>query len=564
MINPISRLHPSSPDPVITKEVKRLHYDQAALPRFAHLAYITDFINDEMLPVINALSASGWQGVLNLPAAYPAGLKNWYWTIGTPGQIGGTGPVLETGDELICITDNPGGTHAAVGADFTVVQVDITPATATDIQTGISNNTYVTPSTLTDQGFAFAVGTMTYNGAIYVSDALGTGAGNISAINDNDITLQGGEGTAGSGGYVVIIGGTATGVDNWGGGVDIQGASGNGTGEGGTVSIKSGDGISGNGGQVSIDSGNTNVGNAGLITLRAGASQNGNGGSIDLVVGSSTAGGTEGIITLKGEVYVTNRTGAGAGEITGIDAATGQNITVKGGDSTGGAGTGGVATLYGGFGAPGGVGGAAHVYGASGENGGGNIQIIAGTATITGNGGEVNISSGDATLGNAGNITLTTGITGGGGTDGMIMFVGSIGTDIAKRHTLTNPVQFGELILKSKSLQHVIVGGTQTETVAIQLPADVVVIGGQIVNITAIVSSGPVNYKVSYSTLADVIELAMTLGLGDDGGSLYDASSSTPLTPGITDILLDIGALQTFTSGTVEVIVYYYELTPIN
>lgn len=78
------------------------------------------------------------QGTITPPCNYPAGTKNSYWFADAKDIVGGAGGrLMEIGDMLICIADSVGGTHAAVGANYMIVEKnfyigvwgDLTPLT---------------------------------------------------------------------------------------------------------------------------------------------------------------------------------------------------------------------------------------------------------------------------------------------------------------------------------------------------------------------------------------------------------------------------------------------------
>lgn len=67
-------------------------------------------------------------GTINATANpnYPAASKGHKWLFSHAGKIGGaSGIEVDGGDQLVCTTTSVAGTHAAVGANFTVVQGNI-------------------------------------------------------------------------------------------------------------------------------------------------------------------------------------------------------------------------------------------------------------------------------------------------------------------------------------------------------------------------------------------------------------------------------------------------------
>ena len=73
---------------------------------------------------------------------YPAATQWMCWFVSVAGKIGGaSGKVVEAGDMVICKITNVGGTEAAVGADWTVLQVNIlsTPLYAANNLSDLAN-----------------------------------------------------------------------------------------------------------------------------------------------------------------------------------------------------------------------------------------------------------------------------------------------------------------------------------------------------------------------------------------------------------------------------------------
>lgn len=57
---------------------------------------------------------------------YPASTKGFVYSVSVGGRIGGaSGAVVQSGDLILCNTDNAGGTQAAVGANFDIIQGNI-------------------------------------------------------------------------------------------------------------------------------------------------------------------------------------------------------------------------------------------------------------------------------------------------------------------------------------------------------------------------------------------------------------------------------------------------------
>lgn len=91
--------------------------------------------------LIAANDAMVFKGVVDCSANpnYPAADRGWTYKVSVAGKIGGaSGPNVEVGDMLLCITDGTAsGTQAAVGAQWNIVQVNVDgalvgPASAVD------------------------------------------------------------------------------------------------------------------------------------------------------------------------------------------------------------------------------------------------------------------------------------------------------------------------------------------------------------------------------------------------------------------------------------------------
>lgn len=79
--------------------------------------------------LIGANDAMVYKGAIDASASpsYPAGNRGDTWRISVAGKIGGSaGPNVEAGDLIICTTDGTAsGTHATVGASWTIIQTNI-------------------------------------------------------------------------------------------------------------------------------------------------------------------------------------------------------------------------------------------------------------------------------------------------------------------------------------------------------------------------------------------------------------------------------------------------------
>lgn len=91
--------------------------------------------------LIAAADAMVYKGVIDCSANpnYPAANAGWFYKVSVAGKIGGaSGPNVEAGDTLLCVTDaTASGTQAGVGANWDIIQVNIDgavvgPASSTD------------------------------------------------------------------------------------------------------------------------------------------------------------------------------------------------------------------------------------------------------------------------------------------------------------------------------------------------------------------------------------------------------------------------------------------------
>lgn len=85
--------------------------------------------------LIAANDAMVFKGVIDCSANpnYPAADRGWTYRVSVAGKIGGaSGPNVEVGDILLCLTDSTAsGNHATVGANWSIIQVNIDGALTT-------------------------------------------------------------------------------------------------------------------------------------------------------------------------------------------------------------------------------------------------------------------------------------------------------------------------------------------------------------------------------------------------------------------------------------------------
>lgn len=121
--------------------------------------------------IIAAANAAVYKGVIDASANpnYPAADAGWMYRISVAGKIGGaSGPNVEVGDMILCLTDGTAaGNHATVGANWDIVQTNIDgavvgPASATSADLATFNGT--TGKIIQDSGVAVSTdGTLATN-----------------------------------------------------------------------------------------------------------------------------------------------------------------------------------------------------------------------------------------------------------------------------------------------------------------------------------------------------------------------------------------------------------------
>lgn len=417
-----------------------------------------------------AVSVMKFKGVIDCSTNpnYPAADAGHVYKVSVAGKIGGaSGPNVEAGDTLYCITDGTAsGTQAAVGAAWNIAQVNLDgavtgPATAVNLSLAVFNGT--TGKVVMDGGAAISTdGTFAANSdakvptekavKTYVSAAVAGGGatpgGSTTQIQFNDGGVFAGAarvtwdktanilyiGTATANGTIKVPTGVAgSPLFGAGAGLSILGADGSGSNSnGGSVTITGGAGTSGfsHGGGVNINggdgsgasfgvtiNGSNNVNSSGPVTINGGQTQTGTGGVVTIQGGATTSSGTGGGVTVAG--------GDASGGLNGGAA------TVRGGDGTGNGTTGGALTLRGGDSTRNTVSGslAPGAVTIRGGNAGGSLNTAAGGAvTIKGGGG----GAGNA---NGGNVTVSGGDAGGTGAKGNVVLGNDSGAALATTAT---------------------------------------------------------------------------------------------------------------------------------
>src|SRR3990172_2673825 len=118
----------------------------------------------------------------------------------------------------------------------------------------------------------------------------------------------------------------------------------------------------------------------------------------------------------------------------------------------------------------------------------------------------------------------------------------------------------GLMTLKSKAATKVFAGGA-TEVIAVQVPSGALIVSCQLRNNTILIGAGAATYSAAYSTGAtQAISAGTAFAKNTKVNTFFNVNAATAITTGLTDVTLtpDAGTLDT---GTVEAVVYYYELT---
>ncbi len=124
---------------------------------------LIDQVNTNTVDIAAIVDGFLYQGVIDCSTTpnYPAATQDQYWRVSVAGLIGGgSGTAVEAGDDIICITTSVGGTQAAVGTSYMIVQKNMVPCTVADLRTGTDNAEFVTAKTLKDQGITTAAATI--------------------------------------------------------------------------------------------------------------------------------------------------------------------------------------------------------------------------------------------------------------------------------------------------------------------------------------------------------------------------------------------------------------------
>lgn len=224
-------------------------------------------------------------------------------------------------------------------------------------------------STIT--GTTFTTATLT-SPTITSPTITGTGTATLTSVttgaiagNDSSLGIDGL--ASGTGGAVVVTGGTSSTATTAGGAVTLKGGTGNTSGSGGAANLTGGiGGATGIGGQVNITGGVPTDAAGGAVVIAGAAG-----------VGTNRAGG---LASLTGGAGIGSASGGAIAIASGAAGATGVagTVSIAVGAATAGAGS--ALTITGGN-------------GAGGTAAGGNINLVPGTAVSTGIPGEITVNS---------------------------------------------------------------------------------------------------------------------------------------------------------------------------
>jgi hypothetical protein len=373
---------------------------------------------------VDAIVTSGatdvmiFKGIIDASANpnYPAADAGHLYKISVAGKIGGgSGPNVEVGDTIYCISDfSSAANHATVGANWVIAQVNtdgavIGPASATGdhfaqfdggtgklIKGGISFDTDGTMTANSNTRVPSQAAVRTYVAAAVAGAGSGTVTHTSGALTQYAVIIGNGADDAmalaslGTAGQVLTSNGAGA-APTWqaaggGGGTSIAGTTGATGGDatatggtsttasqagGGVIILGGTPGVNASGGVVSIQGGpgGTSAGNGGAVSLRGGTATvtGANGGAASLL------GGTPGATATGGAANVTGANG-------GATSGAGGPVNITGGSSTSGAG--GVVTITAGA-------------SSGGATKGGNAIIQGGGASIAGDGGDVEVKGGN-------------------------------------------------------------------------------------------------------------------------------------------------------------------------
>ena len=227
-------------------------------------------------------------------------------TLTLPNALGTNGQILSTdGSGVLSWIDDSGGSPGGVNTNIQFNDSGNFGGVNALSFNGVDQMTVGTEGTLFTIGAADATTLNAAGGDVVLDGGTGDGTGNGGNVALRSGTS--GNGLTGNAGGVFIIAEDSSATDGNGGSVSIQAGDGNGTGSAGSIDIISGEGGSStDGGNINLSCQSGGVGgdaNGGSIGLFPGnsVSVNGNGGNVTVSPGSGTGTGVDGQLTIQGE-----------------------------------------------------------------------------------------------------------------------------------------------------------------------------------------------------------------------------------------------------------------------
>lgn len=124
MVTQLNTIKPESPDRYLGASTKLGEYGQAANARLAHVNIVVDKVNEIIQNMVT--TSDGYQGLIDAADPCPIATKGMYWKVDTGGQFATNGPIVESGDEILCIANNTAtGTWEAKGSSFMILERNI-------------------------------------------------------------------------------------------------------------------------------------------------------------------------------------------------------------------------------------------------------------------------------------------------------------------------------------------------------------------------------------------------------------------------------------------------------
>ncbi len=462
-------------------------------------------------------------------------------SVPTAGQ--GTIWVRDDTPNVAVFTDDTGADFVLGGAvatpDLNAVLTAGNTTSGVDIVVSSGDNLLLEDSTSKIISTAGTGGSAGENLFIEAGDGDGAGTGGA-------IVLSGGSGgaTDGTGGNLAFSAGSGGATNGTGGNVVIVSGANAGSGDAGNVFLQASPalgGTTGNGGDLSVLSGDGPIGSIGNggnldITSGAGGSTSGDGGNITITGGQSISGDPGDVNVNGGESADTGFDGgdvslkAGNHTDNGLVTDKGGAVSIEAGSGTSDDASGGNISLL--SGAPNGAGEPGDISvtttsGASGTVDGGDITVLTGTAgSGGGRGGDINITTGDGVgTGDGGDVNIVLGTAPGAGADGKVNVTGDI--NISGKLTVGGLIDPTGLVLdEQNTVPSVTVAGKGTVWVRDDSP-NVLVFTDDAGTDTVLTAMGPT------PPLSDVLIAGDTTG----ANNIVVSSGQKITTPGAADDL---------------------------